>query len=164
MTSAKRMKKKGWSEDELTHLEKTLQKETKRDYVMKKNLHNFYYWTNIIVIILLNFAGILILTPVFLFMDNLWRLVFTGIFALSLGAMLNYVSLSMSHLELKHHLIAFLIIPFLVVADIFIFRDFIGWLGETFSTDPIMRTSPLLVVFVCCMLIPYLYSMRERMH
>lgn len=160
----KKMKKKGWTDKELSHLEKTLKKETKRDYLMKKNLHNFYYFTNTIIIILLNFAGVFLISPILLFMESFWVYLFTGIFSLCIGAMLNYLSLSMSHLELKHHLISFGIIPFIVIIDWFIFREYINFLQDIFKTYIVVNVTTICLVFVCFLLLPYLFSIRQRLN
>ncbi|MFW6450133.1 MAG: hypothetical protein ACOCZ6_03695 [Nanoarchaeota archaeon] len=156
------MKKKGWSDKELKNLEKILKQDTKRDYLMKKHLNNLHFWTNVLVILLLNFAGIFIISPVFLFMNSVWIHVFTGIFGLCLGAIINYLALSTSHLELKHHLITIFLVPVIVLADVFVFKDFIGFLSRTFNVVPELNSVSIVIVFMTGLLLPYLFSLKNR--
>ncbi|MGM5481931.1 MAG: hypothetical protein ACQESF_00570 [Nanobdellota archaeon] len=160
-TTLKNMKNKGWNDNDLRHLEEVLKKDTRRDYLMKKNLHNFYYWMNTLIIIILNFMGILLLSPFLIFMSELWVLLFTALFGVSLGSMLSYLALSMNHLDIKHHIVSIVIIPLIVLADFFIVREFTNFLITQFKINTDINAMLLVSIFVVTMLLPYIFTLRE---
>lgn len=150
------MKKKGWSKDELKHLDKVLKENKKRDYLMKKSLSHFFYWTSIFLIVLLNFLGMLILSPFLVILDGLWIYAFTGFFALAIGFMINHLVLMTSHAEIKHHVIALLLVPALCIADIIIFSKYFDFLGTIFKLQSTFKVTPLIIFFVLCFTFPYI--------
>ncbi|MFW6013743.1 MAG: hypothetical protein ACOCZ6_02750 [Nanoarchaeota archaeon] len=152
------MKKKGWSERELEHLKEELSKTKKRDYLRKKTLNRFFYWQTLIVIVLLNFAAVLILSPFILIMEGHWIHIITSIIALSIGFMLNFLVTTIDHLELKHHHASLAVIPLLVVIDLAIFFKIFNFTGEYFDIQPDVNIVFFSLLFAICFILPYIYT------
>ncbi len=152
------MKKKGWSDGEIEHLKKELSKSKKRDYLRKRKLNRFFYWQTLFVIALLNFAAVLILSPFILIMQDYWSYVITAFIALTVGIMLNFLVMSIDHLELKHHYTALAAIPVLAVIDLAIFFKIFSFTGEYFDIHPQVNMVLFSLLFVVCFILPYLYA------
>jgi hypothetical protein len=120
----KKMRKKGWSEEELEHLNLTLAEHKKTHHVLHPAYDRFHQWIMILALIFVNIAGFLLLLPFYLLFIE-WAYIITAIFAIALGFVLDGVIKTASHLEHHHHIFIALIIPMISIVSIFIITYFL---------------------------------------
>jgi hypothetical protein len=115
----KKMRKKGWSEEELEHLNLTLAEHKDHHQVLHPTYDKLHHWILLLSLIFANVAGFLLLLPMVVLFTE-WAYFITAIFAIALGFVLDTVIRTASHLEHHHHIFIALIIPMISIVSIFI--------------------------------------------
>ncbi len=160
----KKSNKKNRDDGKKDELERILKKEKRRDYLARKNLNRFFYWQTLFVIYILNFAAIFLVSPFIFVIDGILSYFLVAIIAISVGSLLNTITVSIENLELKHHYVAFLSIPFLAVVDLVVFFELLDFLGEKFEMEPGFNESVLIILFLVAFVIPYVYSSIKNVY
>ncbi len=110
------LKEKGWSEREIKHAESILHHRATHDVHFSK----IVFWCALFVTIIGNIVLSLILVPFLLLLNNLIVYAIVVLLALMMGFIYNFLVTDIGHLQLKHHLLAAIIIPCIALANIFI--------------------------------------------
>ncbi len=149
---------KSLGEEKFVEIEKILKQDRNRDFLMKKNLSKFFYWQSLLVIIILNFAAVLVISPFIFILESYWSYALVAIIAFSIGTLLNYLVLSIEHLKLKHHYIALVLIPVLASVDLLVFIEFSRFFSDFFNVKVGFDAQILIFLFVLSFVAPYAYT------
>ena len=148
-----KLKEKGWSDEEINHAQKILEKREHHDVFFSK----IVFWSALLVTLFANVIVSLILVP-FLIVLNSWIL-FSLIILLggTIGFLYNFLITDIGHLEKKHHLSASIIIPVIALANLVIMVIF----SNKFIVELKINNSqhnPWIVagVFVIAFILPYI--------
>jgi hypothetical protein len=113
----KRMQKKGWSQEELEHLNLTLAEHQSKHLIFSKTYDKSHHWIMLILLVLINVAGFALLIP-FYILFNEWAYILTAIYAIALGFVLDAAIKTTSQLEGHHHIFSGLITPMISIISL----------------------------------------------
>lgn len=158
---AKSMKKKGWNDKEIKHMETSLSAVKRRDNQMRKDLNKFFFWNIIAAAIILNFLGILIISPFLIAFDGFTLYAIAIILGACMGMLVNYITLSTAHLEMKRHFYAAILIPILIGINLKLGSGYLDMLSKIFNmTDK--STIELALSYSIAFIFPYAFSIALR--
>ncbi|MEK6901928.1 MAG: hypothetical protein AABX37_06290 [Nanoarchaeota archaeon] len=147
------LKEKGWSEREIKHAESLLHRQAAHDVHFSK----IVFWCALLVTIVGNIILSLILIPFLLILDNWIVYAIVILLALMMGFIYNFLVTDIGHLQLKHHLLAAIIIPCIALANIFIMVLASNkLLAHAELQTPVQSPGIIAILFALVFMIPYL--------
>ena len=154
-----KLRKKGWLEHEIEHAEKIIEKgieKTKYGH----NLDLFVYWTALVVTLVGNIAVSFVLIPFLFMVEGFVLYVIIFVIAVMFGFVFNLLIKDIDNMEVHHHLIAGIFIPFIAIINVFIIVRFSNVLASQVAFLDIPKTDPLpvAIVYVVGFILPYLVS------
>lgn len=151
----KSMQKKGWTQDELLHLEKTLKTQKMRDYKTKKSLSGIFFSMLLLTLFILNFFGMIIISPFLLILDGIWIYLVSGVFALLFGVIVSSMVSHFKTTNLNHRLAFSLAFFGFLGLDIYIFPKYLDFLGGVMRLNSSFGYLEFSIFFVVMLVIPY---------
>ena len=148
-----KLKEKGWSDEEIKHAQKVLERSEKHDVFFSK----IVFWSALLVTIFANVLVSLILIP-FLIVLNQWVL-YSLIILLggTIGFLYNFLITDIGHLEKKHHILASIIIPVIALANLVVMVIFSNrFIADLNINNPPHNPWIVSAVFIVAFIIPYL--------
>ena len=147
------LKEKGWSEREIKHAESILHSQATHDVHFSK----IVFWCALLVTIVGNLILSLILIPFLLVLQNWVVYAIVILLALMMGFIYNFLVTDIGHLQLKHHLLAAVIIPLIALANILIMVLASNKLLANSSIQNTTHNAGIIaLLFAAIFMIPYL--------
>ncbi len=156
-----KLKQKGWSEEEIKHAERELEKVTAYDVHFSK----IVFWSALVVIIFGNMLVSFILIPFLIVLNQTFLFFITIVLGLLIGFVYNFLVTDIGHLRKKHHVAASIIIPLLAIANI---------IGVALAAESLTKNvtvqhqhNPWIVgvIFAVAFVLPYIVDrIRRKMH
>ena len=159
--SIRRLKERGWSEDDIKKAEEIIEKRTREDKSRTlPSMSRVLYWSAVVVIILGNFIISMFLIPFLLVLKKFILDLIIVTIAFAFGLLFNLLILDIEHMEKKHHLITLIIIPVVAFANFVLMVNIANSLGKAMNL-PLARKNPYFIglIYVAAFVIPYLYSL-----
>jgi len=159
--SIRRLKEKGWSEEDIrtaeTIIEKRRREDKSRTYI---SMNRVIYWSAIVVIVLGNFAISMFLIPFLLVLKKIGLDIIIVTIAFAFGLLFNLLVTDIEHIEKKHHIMTLIIIPTIAFINFIMMVNIADSLAESLQLT-IVRENPYLIsiIYVVAFLLPYLYSL-----
>ncbi|MBI2573282.1 hypothetical protein HYV86_05455 [Candidatus Woesearchaeota archaeon] len=150
------LRQKGWNSREITRAEEIIAHATQKNIGVSKVL----FWSALILIVIANAAIIAVFIPFLLFFPSTILYGLIAFLGLMMGLVYNFLLNDMAHINTGHHILAFLLIPTLGVANIFAITFAVTHLYPTLESS--YNSWILGVVFAGAFLVPYLIG-RVRM-
>jgi len=107
----KKLKTKGWSDEEIDHAREILLRAEEKKHPKKILLEKTIFWIMMIVIITATILGAWIIEPLLLITTQAQASIAMGVFGLLFGSLATILFRDIEELKLHHHLISFFIIP-----------------------------------------------------
>ncbi len=121
MVDREKLKKKGWSEEEIDDAEEKLSRAEAKKSEWVKALDSLIYWALLGVVVLGTVAISVFLTPLVVFIDSSFFLYFVALLlALLLGTVHSTAVQNLHWLTKKHHFSSHLIIPVVALVNFYI--------------------------------------------
>jgi hypothetical protein len=151
----KRLKDKGWEDEELIKAETELEELSKHDVHFSK----IVFWSALVVIIFANFVVSMVLIPFLVALQQIYIYFFIAVLGGVIGFLYNFLITDIGHLEKKHHIAAGIIIPVLAIINVII----VVLAANNFITELKVQNSlhsPWLIasIFAGSFILPYLIS------
>ncbi len=146
------LRQKGWSTGEIMRAEEIIAHATRQNMTLSKVL----FWSALIIIIIANAAITAVFIPFLILFPStiLYSLLF--FIGLLMGLVYNFLLNDMAHIQTKHHVLSFLLIPALAIVNVFFITLALTKWYPTLQSD----YSPIVVgsIFAAAFLVPYLIS------
>jgi hypothetical protein len=155
------LREKGWAEKDLKHVSHSLKNPKPGHVEISKSLNRFVYWTSLLVMFITNLLASFLLIPSMLFLSGFWLYAVVVIFGLTLGTVFSYLIRGIEHIRLKHHIFAFVFIPLLGVADIFVMSGVADRISASLRHTTHYSISVVIILYVFSFVIPYLALVLE---
>jgi hypothetical protein len=123
-----KMKKKGWSDEEIEHA--TLAMQEPRRKIIDPFYDRFLHWIVFLSMLIGNFVIIFYLIPLIFILKSAISYVIIGFIAVVMGKIFEVVISDITHLNRKHNFVVGVVLPFLSLG---IFVGFLSMLAETFE-------------------------------
>jgi hypothetical protein len=159
--SVRRLKEKGWAEEDIGKAEAIIEKRRREDksrtYI---SMNRVLYWSAIVVIVLGNFIISMFLIPFLLVLKRFSLDIIIVAIAFAFGLLFNLLITDIEHVEKKHHLFALIIIPLIALINFVMMVNISNALGESMNL-PISRQNPYFIslLYVIAFVLPYLYTL-----
>lgn len=150
------LRKKGWSGREIIQAEEIITRATQKNIGVSKVL----FWSALILIIIANAAIVAVFVPFLSFFPATILYGLIGFLGLMMGLVYNFLLNDMAHIQTKHHVLAFFLIPALAILNVVALNLALTKLYPTLESN----YNPLILgaIFAAAFLIPYLIG-RIRM-
>ena len=151
---------KGWSEEEIHHAEKTLERADLQDVHFSK----IVFWSALLVIIFANIIISLIFIPFLVAFKS--TILFAVIILMGglIGFLYNFLITDIGHLEKKHHILAGILVPIIALVNMIVMVTIANnFILEIKANNP--PHDPLIVslVFLGAFILPFIID-RIRIH
>ena len=146
------LKKKGWKSSEISATVKAVSLVQKKR--VGEHLNHFLYWSSLLLIGLTNIVGIFSLFPALLLFEGMQLNLVVAGSGVAFGILFNYFIRALEHLERKHHIIAGIFIPIVVLLDVFILLGINEFLRYKFNATH-ENMAVTIILFVVGFLVPY---------
>ena len=156
----KRLKRKGWSEEDIRKTQKIIEERMLHDKSRSLIFSNkVVFWAVIFVIILGNFIISMLFIPFLLLLNKIALDITIIVIGLAFGALFNLVVVDIRYIEKKHHLIAGLTIPVLAFINLSFMVKATNALNEVLRLST-ARENPITIsiIYVIAFMIPFLWS------
>ena len=141
-----------------------LQELSKTSAVVKDNLHDFMYYSSLLLLLLTNFVALFLLLPVFLFLRGVEFYIILVLFSILLGFLFNTLIHTLNHLSEKHHIIATILVPTMVLFDIVILIRALDKLNRAFTLYISYNPLTIVLLFMVIFMIPYTVDVFRGKH
>ena len=160
----KNLQKKGWTKKEINEAERITEERKLHD--KSRSLVYFnkaVFWAVILVVVVCNFIISFLLVPLLLVLNQQTMDILAVIIGLGFGALFNVLAIDIEHVEIKHHLLAALIVPGLALLNIVFMTRMANSLNNVLQITA-QRPDPITisVLYVAAFLAPYLWSALVR--
>lgn len=149
------MKKKGWEEGELDHLEETLNAVKIRDHKTRQSLSDIFFWMLLLILFILNFIGILIISPFLLILEGFWLYAVSGAFALLLGIIASNIISHFKGVDFNHQMSVGISFVVMLGIDVYVFPKYMDFLGSLMRLSSSFGYLQFAIFFVVILLLPY---------
>ncbi len=163
-TTKKDLLMKGWKKQEIIKAAKIMKEAAEARRHVHQKLDKFVYITAMIILIMCNFLGILILTPMIILFNGVELYLIIALFGVLFGVLFNFLIHSIEHLGDRHHIIAGIIIPMISLVDILLLMRMINKLSEMFDITVEYSPTIIIALFVAVFIIPYLFDVIRGKH
>jgi hypothetical protein len=160
-TTVRRLKERGWSEEDLKRTEELIQKRNREDKSRSMpSMNRILYWSAVVVIVLGNFIISMFLIPFLLVLKKLSLDIIIVTIAFAFGLLFNLLVTDIEHIEKKHHVIILILVPFIALINFIVMVNVADALAATLKL-PIARENPYFIalIYVAAFILPYLYSL-----
>lgn len=146
-----KLRKKGWSEEDIERTEKILSKKK------RSILDKFVYWFVLVMTIIANMILAVILVPFLLALSDAALYSIIIIIALTFGFLFDMILRDLENLDPQHHVIAGIFIPAIAIINVFYMTRFSNKLIDL-MTLPNTKHDPLIIgtLYTITFIIPYL--------
>ena len=151
----KRLKEKGWEKHEIEKTMNVLEIDKLRTHQMEENMHKLMYWMSLVALTLLNIIGVVFLVPLIIILEGVYLYSTVMTFGIVFGLLFNYLILGIEHLEAKHHIIAWILVPLLGVFDIYLMSVFTRKVEIMFELTTSYNVPVMVVCFIGAFVLPY---------
>jgi len=158
------LQEKGWSDKEILHAEKSLERGEKSDLFLSK----IVFWSALVVIIFANLLVSLVLIPFLIFISNWSLYLITVVLAATVGFLYNLLIMDIGHLGRKHHVLAGIFVPLLAILNVVIMvlvsNKFILALQQepSFGVNSVHNPVVVAGIFAIAFILPYLFDKMIR--
>lgn len=118
---------KGWKDTEIKHAQDVLNQEKAHDAFFSK----IVFYSALVIIIFANVFVSFAILFLSIVISSWFLYIITGVLALTIGFLYNFLITDIGHLEKKHHLFATILLPILAFANILL----IGFVSNTIIAD-----------------------------
>jgi len=159
----KRMKKKGWNDEEIDKTLKMLSKYDKHaEYNVSSN--RIIYWTVLLVLTISNFLVAVFLIPILLAISTIKFYFLIAALAFIFGLFFDLLIRDIEHLKTKHHVFAAVFMPVMAVLNLFVMIGVTNKLVDILKIgqheDPIFAS----FIYVFVFMLPYVINtIREEL-
>lgn len=157
-----RLEQKGWSDEEINHALVVLQKAKENAHPHIHLLNRVVYWFALVLIIIGNVAFSLMILPLLLTVENISLYFIVVILAFSFGTMMSIVIRDIEHIDKKHHIVFFSVVPVIGIVNFFIV---VNVANNNFVANVLqVHHSPVLValLYLFSFVTPYFFMVFKR--
>lgn len=149
-----KLKKKGWSEDEVEHARLVFEEHRLEHHIFPPIVDLTIYWIVIITIVASNIAAFFFMLPMIVVFDNIFSYAFIGVLGFSLGLVFELVMRDLTHLE-KHH--KFFISAIIPVLSVLIFLYLMYFIQRNFQpiSNPFRHPLYFSLTYSISFILPY---------
>jgi hypothetical protein len=153
-----RLRKKGWTEQELTHADQIIAK--KQELTGKPKINLMIYWTALIVTIIGNIFASFVLIPFLFTVKGIVLFTIIIVLAAIFGFIFTRLLKDIQNMEPQHHVIAGVFIPAIALINVFMMVRVSNILAHQAAMLNIPTTQPLpvAITYVIGFIAPYLIS------
>ena len=151
----KSLRSKGWSEEEIVHARKIVDKAHENKHPTHKYLEQAMYWFLFIIIIGIAIGGAFLIEPFLLWLKPAGAYLVISIIGLVFGTFAGIVVKDIEELERHHHLAVSIIIPVTAVISSIIISKQVKVAAEEIGRSVQIYPLALAMIFSVCILIPY---------
>ncbi|MBW2966195.1 hypothetical protein KY342_03775 [Candidatus Woesearchaeota archaeon] len=159
--TVRRLKERGWSEEEIKKTEEIIKKRYREDKSRSlPSMNRVLYWSAIVVIILGNFIISMFLIPFLLILKKFSLDIIIITIGFAFGLLFNLLVIDIEHIEKKHHFITLLIIPIIAFINFIVMVNIANSLANVLNLA-VARQNPYFIslLYVSAFVLPYLYSL-----
>lgn len=150
----KKMKKKGWSEDEIEHARIVFSEHELKHHVYAPIWDIAIHWFLFLVIIIANVFAFVFMLPMIIVADSIYTYLILGVLGLGMGLVFEIVINDMSHLQKHHHFFVALLVPLLSICFMLIVMYSIQQRVD-FIIDSFRHSLQISVTYAVCFMLPY---------
>jgi hypothetical protein len=158
----KRMREKGWTDDELAHAQSVFTNSENKKSTRHKVLDAFVLWGVFIVMVLGNFFALFALMPFFVIFPNLMLYSLAALIGFTFGLLYEILLRDIQHtFHGHHHAFAFILVPYLAIVGAILI---LGYASTHMPNLFLYSRHPVLIGFcyVIGFLIPYLVMLYKH--
>ena len=154
------LKKKGWSEHEIKHATKALEKTKKYRHAHHNLLNETLFWAILALSIFAIAALTYWVTPIFIYAKNTYLLPILFIIGISFGLIFQVIIKDLENLQVHHHTSILVLVPITgIISGVAIFGsitqpEIIGGIKH----NPYVAS----IVFSASFLLPYIYHLVQK--
>jgi large-conductance mechanosensitive channel len=141
-----RLRKKGWSEDEIRRAFSVMseaKKKTKSSLLFSETFKTIVFWGGLIIAVIINFIAAAFFIPLLLTLSKTFLYVLISILGLCFGLMFQVLITDLERVDEKHHIIGGIFIPTLAAITVYVMVD----LSNSFNKILRLRASEIGGVF-----------------
>lgn len=162
-----RLKKKGWTEEEITHLKSQLTQAEREKPLHKKIIEEIVLWTLLALISAGSLVGAWISQPLLLVLSAQQSLFALGFIGLLFGLFAGWIVAELEELEPHHHLFMTISIPVVTIISALLIHTRVQQIIAASPAFTITSHNPFLlaIVYTIATIIPYsllLYLEKRR--
>jgi len=161
-----RLKKRGWSEEEILKAYSIIEARKRHDKSRSlPHMNRTLYWMTFFVIVIGNFLISLVLIPVLLTLNKFGLDIIVVVLGLVIGLFFNLLIKDIEHVDLKHHMLIGVTIPIIAIMNFFFVIYVTDWLNSILNIS-IVRPAPytVTILYIIAFLTPYMITrIKQRL-
>lgn len=155
-----KLRKKGWSEADITKSEAIMDAAAAKTGANRIDL--FVYWTGLIVAIILNIIASAVLIPMLFMIRGLALYALVLVIALFFGWVFCILIRDIENMELHHHIITGLFIPAIALVNVFVIVNITNRIIQANMPEllhiPLSQPLQISIIYIIGFTAPYLIS------
>lgn len=163
-----RLKKKGWSEEEIERAMEIISSEekTKENLIFKTKTEPFVYWLSVIIAVIGNILVSVAIVP-YMFMLSFYSYFVIGLLGLCIGTLFAFLLRDLSYIDPKHHIVTWIFVPALALINFYYSVVVSNKIQEAlkigYSQEPIFIGLTYVIAFVLPFIIIYgVWGIKSR--
>jgi len=152
----KKLRKKGWSNIEISHALSLINKSEQYKNTSVKRIDAIAYWSSLFIAIIGNLIISIILIPFLVLLQNLPLYFIIIVIALAFGFLFQLLIKDIQKISSKNNIVLDFFIPAIALINIFYMTNFSNYLSKTFNL-PLITHNPLAIgiLYVAFFSLPY---------
>ncbi len=160
-----RLEKRGWTPDEISHVQKAFFSEEAKQGVQAVQLNRLMYWMIFLVMLIGNLILSIAFIPLYITITEWALLLVLGVVGISFGSVFNLMIKDLKHIDPRHYTAGLILLPAIAVADIFLVLFFVNKFAVNGSVFLQQNPVHLSVVYVIAFMLPLILRMSiSKLH
>ncbi|MBI2665739.1 hypothetical protein HYX12_03905 [Candidatus Woesearchaeota archaeon] len=154
-----KLKKRGWNEKDIEKAESILGGKKSHDVHFSK----IVFWSALVIIVIANILVSVVLIPFLVALDTLVLFAIVALLGGVVGFLYKHLITNIGHLELRHHVIAGILIPVIALANVFVMVTLSNKIMQGIGVNlPPHNPWTISLVFAIAFIIPYLARQMKQ--
>lgn len=155
----KTLEEKGWETEDIERAVNIMESETEHKAGIRSDMGRILYWMALILTVVGNLLLSVVLVPFLLVLTSWMLYLMVACVALVWGLLFNIIIHDIEELDVQHHVIAGIFIPFIAIFNVYIMVNLSNTVDRILKISQIQQ-SPWLVgcVYVIVFMLPYFFT------
>lgn len=149
-----KLKKKGWSDEELTHAGIIFSEHQKSHHIVHPIYDKILHWVVYASIMITNIALFLFLMPIILLQSSVFKYLVMAVVAMIFGFTYNWIFHNMTHLTRKHHVLYSILMPIVTIISFLILYYYMRFV-MSIPIEQVLATS---IIYSLFLVIPFYFK------
>lgn len=155
-TTITRLKKRGWSEQEIAKAKEIIKARRKHDKSASiVHANRLLFWTAFIVIIIGNLLISIFIVPFLIMLNKPGVNLIIVVLGIAFGLLFNFIITDIEYLTKKHHYTAGIIIPIIAIINFFLITRFANKFSELLGIGIRQDPYTISIVYVIAFIAPF---------